>query len=82
MWNGYYCMSIVNHNWNHLIRAIITLLFLDRTHGRARRWCSMAVRGNREKQAAYRNRSKRPHGNRLKQAAHRKRSQENQSRRR
>ena len=61
---------------------ICTLLFLDRTHGRARRWCSMSICGNREKQAAYRNRSKRPHGNRLKQAAHRKRSQENQSRRR
>jgi predicted RNA-binding Zn ribbon-like protein len=58
------------------------LLFLDRTHGRARRWCSMSICGNREKQAAYRNRSKRPCGDRLKQAAHRKRSQENQSRRR
>jgi predicted RNA-binding Zn ribbon-like protein len=31
-----------------------TLLFLDRTHGRARRWCSMAVCGNRAKQAAHR----------------------------
>ena len=27
------------------------LLFLDRTRGRARRWCSMAVCGNRAKQA-------------------------------
>jgi predicted RNA-binding Zn ribbon-like protein len=34
-----------------------TLLFLDRTHGRARRWCSMNVCGNRAKQAAYRQRS-------------------------
>jgi predicted RNA-binding Zn ribbon-like protein len=34
-----------------------TLLFLDRTRGHARRWCSMAVCGNRAKQAAYRERS-------------------------
>jgi len=33
-----------------------TLLFLDRTHGRARRWCSMAACGNRAKQAAHRQR--------------------------
>ena len=33
-----------------------TLVFLDRTHGRARRWCSMAVCGNRAKQAAHRKR--------------------------
>src|SRR6201997_932545 len=36
---------------------ICTLLFLDTTHGRARRWCSMTVRGNRAKQAAHRQRS-------------------------
>jgi predicted RNA-binding Zn ribbon-like protein len=30
------------------------LLFVDRTHGRARRWCSMAVCGNRAKQATRR----------------------------
>jgi predicted RNA-binding Zn ribbon-like protein len=35
---------------------ICTLLFLDRTHGRARRWCSMASCGNRAKQAAHRKR--------------------------
>jgi predicted RNA-binding Zn ribbon-like protein len=35
-----------------------TLLFLDRTRGHARRWCSMAVCGNRAKQAAHRNRLK------------------------
>ena len=35
-----------------------TLLFVDRTRGRARRWCSMAVCGNRAKQAAHRNRRK------------------------
>jgi len=34
-----------------------TLLFIDRTRGSARRWCSMAVCGNRAKQAAYRNRA-------------------------
>jgi predicted RNA-binding Zn ribbon-like protein len=36
-----------------------TLLFVDRTRGHARRWCSMAVCGNRAKQAAHRNRLKR-----------------------
>ena len=36
---------------------VCTLLFLDRTHGRARRWCSMTVCGNRAKQAAHRQRS-------------------------
>jgi predicted RNA-binding Zn ribbon-like protein len=35
-----------------------TLLFVDRTRGRARRWCSMAVCGNRAKQAAHRDRRK------------------------
>jgi predicted RNA-binding Zn ribbon-like protein len=34
------------------------LLFVDRTRGRARRWCSMAICGNRAKQAAHRNRRK------------------------
>jgi predicted RNA-binding Zn ribbon-like protein len=38
---------------------LCTLLFLDRTHGRARRWCSMSICGNRAKQAALRIRSKR-----------------------
>jgi len=33
-----------------------TLLFVDHTRGRARRWCSMAVCGNRAKQAAHRSR--------------------------
>jgi predicted RNA-binding Zn ribbon-like protein len=33
------------------------LLFIDRTRGAARRWCSMAVCGNRAKQAAYRKRA-------------------------
>jgi predicted RNA-binding Zn ribbon-like protein len=34
-----------------------TFLFLDRTNGRARRWCSMTVCGNRAKQAAHRQRA-------------------------
>lgn len=33
-----------------------TLLFVDTTRGRMRRWCSMAVCGNRAKQAAHRER--------------------------
>jgi predicted RNA-binding Zn ribbon-like protein len=37
-----------------------TLLFVDRTRGHARRWCSMAICGNRAKQAAHRNRLKTP----------------------
>jgi predicted RNA-binding Zn ribbon-like protein len=36
-----------------------TLLFVDRTRGHARRWCSMAVCGNRAKQAAHRERAQR-----------------------
>lgn len=36
-----------------------TLLFADHTRGRARRWCSMALCGNRAKQAAHRHRLKR-----------------------
>ena len=35
-----------------------TLLFADHTRTRARRWCSMAVCGNRAKQAAHRHRRK------------------------
>jgi predicted RNA-binding Zn ribbon-like protein len=33
-----------------------TLMFADHTRGRARRWCSMAICGNRAKQAAHRHR--------------------------
>jgi predicted RNA-binding Zn ribbon-like protein len=36
-----------------------TLVFIDRTRGHARRWCSMAVCGNRAKQAAHRERARR-----------------------
>jgi predicted RNA-binding Zn ribbon-like protein len=35
-----------------------TLVFADHTRRRARRWCSMAICGNRAKQAAHRNRLK------------------------
>ena len=35
-----------------------TLLFADHTRGHARRWCSMALCGNRVKQAAHRYRAK------------------------
>ncbi|MEZ2330011.1 ABATE domain-containing protein [Mesorhizobium sp. RCC_202] len=35
-----------------------TLLFVDRTRGHRRRWCSMAACGNRAKQAAHRHRHK------------------------
>jgi len=38
-----------------------TLLFADHTRGRARRWCSMGVCGNRAKVAAHRSR-RRAHG--------------------
>ena len=34
-----------------------TLPFVDRTRGRERRWCSMAVCGNRAKQVAHRKRA-------------------------
>ena len=35
-----------------------TLVFADHTRGQARRWCSMAICGNRAKQAAHRERIK------------------------
>jgi predicted RNA-binding Zn ribbon-like protein len=38
-----------------------TLMFADHTRRRARRWCSMAICGNRAKQAAHRNRLKKGH---------------------
>ena len=38
-----------------------TLIFADRTRRRARRWCSMAICGNRAKQAAHRKRLKSKH---------------------
>jgi predicted RNA-binding Zn ribbon-like protein len=42
-------------------RPACTLLFADHTRGRARRWCSMALCGNRAKQAAHRQRLKARH---------------------
>ena len=39
-----------------------TLMFVDRTRGHGRRWCSMSVCGNRAKQAAHRERSLRARG--------------------
>lgn len=39
-----------------------TLLFADHTRGHARRWCSMAMCGNRAKQAAHRHRLKAQQG--------------------
>jgi predicted RNA-binding Zn ribbon-like protein len=38
-----------------------TLVFADHTRRRARRWCSMAICGNRAKQAAHRKRLKNKH---------------------
>jgi predicted RNA-binding Zn ribbon-like protein len=38
-----------------------TLIFADHTRGHARRWCSMAICGNRAKQAAHRHRLKARH---------------------
>ena len=38
-----------------------TLVFADHSRRRARRWCSMAICGNRAKQAAHRNRLKNKH---------------------
>ncbi len=38
-----------------------TLVFADHTRRRARRWCSMAICGNRAKQAAHRSRLKGNH---------------------
>jgi predicted RNA-binding Zn ribbon-like protein len=53
--------DLVCHADFRLIRACegsaCTILFLDRTKARARRWCSMAVCGNRAKVAAYRARA-------------------------
>jgi predicted RNA-binding Zn ribbon-like protein len=54
--------DLVCHADFRLIRACegadCTLLFLDRTKAHARRWCSMALCGNRAKQAAHRDRRK------------------------
>jgi predicted RNA-binding Zn ribbon-like protein len=39
--------------------SLCSLVFVDHTRGRARRWCSMALCGNRAKQAAHRDRQRR-----------------------
>ncbi|MGX9430920.1 MULTISPECIES: CGNR zinc finger domain-containing protein [Bradyrhizobium] len=36
-----------------------TLLFVDRTRGHVRRWCSITICGNRAKQSAHRWRAQR-----------------------
>ncbi|HTD74129.1 MAG TPA: ABATE domain-containing protein [Steroidobacteraceae bacterium] len=41
--------------------ADCTLMFVDRTRGRSRRWCSMGICGNRAKQIAHRHRLKGSH---------------------
>lgn len=41
---------------------VCTLMFVDHTRGHARRWCSMALCGNRAKQAAHRHRRKEKRG--------------------
>jgi predicted RNA-binding Zn ribbon-like protein len=50
--------DLICHQDFRLIRScagsVCTLLFLDRTKAHARRWCSMAVCGNRAKAAAHR----------------------------
>ncbi|MDB6141868.1 MAG: hypothetical protein JWP80_912 [Pseudomonas sp.] len=45
-------------NVKHCEGASCTLMFVDHTRGRKRRWCSMAVCGNRAKVAAHRERQK------------------------
>ena len=52
---------VCNEDFSHVKACegpTCTLLFLDRTHGRARRWCSMAACGNRAKQTAHRKRAR------------------------
>jgi predicted RNA-binding Zn ribbon-like protein len=50
---------VCNEDFSHVKACegtACTLLFADHTRGRARRWCTMAVCGNRVKQAAHRHR--------------------------
>ena len=52
---------VCNEDFSYVKRCegqTCTLFFLDRTHGRGRRWCSMAACGNRAKQAAHRKRGR------------------------
>ena len=41
---------------------VCTMFFVDHTRGRARRWCTMALCGNRAKQAAHRERLRKRQG--------------------
>jgi predicted RNA-binding Zn ribbon-like protein len=55
---------VVEEDFSHLKACeghACTLMFADHTRGRARRWCSMGVCGNRAKVAAHRSRQ-RAHG--------------------
>ena len=55
---------IVSEDFSHVKACegpACTLLFADHTRGHARRWCSMAICGNRAKQAAHRRRLKARH---------------------
>ena len=52
---------VCNEDFSHVKACegpACTLLFADHTRGHARRWCSMALCGNRAKQAAHRHRLK------------------------
>ena len=52
---------VCTENFSHVKSCegpVCTLLFADHTRSRARRWCSMAICGNRAKQAAHRHRLK------------------------
>jgi predicted RNA-binding Zn ribbon-like protein len=52
---------VCNEDFSHVKACegpACTLLFADHTRGHARRWCSMAICGNRAKQAAHRHRLK------------------------
>ena len=48
---------VCNEDFTYIKRcegALCTLIFVDRTRSRSRRWCSMATCGNRRKQATHR----------------------------
>jgi predicted RNA-binding Zn ribbon-like protein len=50
---------VCNEDFSHVKACegpACTLLFADHTRGHRRRWCSMALCGNRAKQAAHRSR--------------------------
>jgi predicted RNA-binding Zn ribbon-like protein len=52
---------ICNEDFTHVKACegpVCTLVYVDRTRSHGRRWCSMAVCGNREKQAVHRERNK------------------------